>query len=275
MMKRLFILGLVVALVAVLVLPMATMASSSTSVSGHVLASPTVNDVYLTSTTTPASGSPTASSSSGPIIVDIIGTNFDYPLGADPTPLVATSAGSNITITSVSVVSTTKITATFTVLAATTSGNYDVTVTQGGRTSATSSADYFLVHSYGTVTAPSAISLGLMSVGSTATGNDVSTGSISTNDAIWNMTVQDTKATNPGFMSINGDGTGGTLTNAFEISKDSTLGDFVSANTGLSSGTTYVNSGTSLPIYVSQQVVSGDAAGSYSITITFTYSAKY
>jgi len=172
-------------------------------------------------------------------------------------------------------VSATKITATFTVLAGTESGNYDVTVAQGGRTSATSSADYFLVHSYGTVTAPSAISLGLMSVGSTATGNDTNTGSISTNDATWNMTVQDTKSTNPGFMSINGDGTGGTLTNAFKISKDSTPGDFVAANTGLSSGTTYVDSGTSLPIYVSQQVVSGDAAGSYSMTITFTYSAKY
>jgi len=72
MMKRLFILGLGIALRVALALPMATMASSSTGVSGHVLASPTVNNVYLTNTTTAASGSPTASSSSGPIIVDII-----------------------------------------------------------------------------------------------------------------------------------------------------------------------------------------------------------
>ena len=274
-MKRLVALGLVIALVLTLALPLAV---SATSISGQVLSQPTITHVYLHGTTTPASGLITASTPSSPIALDIEGTNFDTTSG-DPVPAVTTSATAGaITVSAVSVSSSTLLYATFVVAAGTISGNYDVMVTQGGRTSSTSSADYFLVKSYGTVSAPSDISLGLMSIGIPATANGA--GSIVTNDASWTVSVKDsTNTANAGHMSISGTGTGilGTnvLTEPFLISKDNVPADYAAANLGISLTGTYSSSGSALPMYVSQTVDSNDGAGSYSITITFTFSPKY
>jgi hypothetical protein len=272
-MKRLIALGLVIALVLTLALPVAVSAADGGSVvSGHVLGTPVVSAVYNTTTTTAAYALPVSNTDTPSVTVDIIGSSFDATDGIsphDPFPVVTTTAGTVTVLSSTS----SKIIATIVLTAGTISGNYDVIVAQGGRTSAQTSADHFLVKSYGNVSAPSTISLGLMSTGTPTTAN--STGTISTNDTTWSMTVNNTNTTNAGYMSTGGNGTGSVLADPFMISKDSTLGDFVASNTGLSAGTTYPSTGSSLPLYVSQKVESGDAAGGYSITITFTWSAKY
>jgi hypothetical protein len=263
-MKKFLAICLVLVTVLAIALPSMVLADTST-ISGHVVSRPVVTHVYLAGGTNPGKGTPSASSPSSAISLDIDGTDFDN-IGGDPVPTVTTSAGVNITVTSVSIDSDTLMHATFTVAAATTSGPYDVQVTQGGLTSTVNGNDHFIVGSYGTVTAPS-ISMGLISVGTDKIVNG--TGGLVTNDTTWQMTVQD--ASNNGYMK-----SGSTaLTDKCKISKDSTPADFVAADTGLAAGSTYINSGDTLPLYVSQKAELADGAGTYSITITFTYSPTY
>jgi hypothetical protein len=68
-------------------------------------------------------------------------------------------------------------------------------------------------------------------------------------------------------MDTVGDGSGTLLTDKFQIGKNGSA--YAAADTGIS----YTNP-SSIPLFVSQQVVSGDTAGSYQITITFTGSAN-
>jgi hypothetical protein len=264
-MKKFLAICLVLVTVLAIALPSMVLADNTT-INGHVVSRPVVTHVYLTGGTNPGKGTPSAGAPSSAVILDIDGTDFDN-ISGDPVPTVTTSAGANITVTSVSIDSDTLMHATFTVAAATTSGPYDVQVTQGGLTSVVSSpADNFVVGSYGTVTTPS-ISMGLISVGTDKIVNG--NGGLVTNDTTWAMTVKDNS--NLGFMK-----SGGTsLTDKCKISKDSTPADFVVADTGLTAGSTYINSGDTLPLYVSQKAELADSAGTYSITITFTYSPTY
>ena len=285
-MKKILSLVLILAVVLAMVLPMAV--SADTTVNGHVLAQPTVTAVYLADDVTPAHGLPAAGAGSGDITVHIVGTNFDVVTDytpADPMPTITvtahgfTATAGSVTGTVTSVTDSSHLTATFVVAAASTSGYYDVQVSQGGLTSPLNyAADRFIVNSYGSVTAPNNILLGLMSVNATASGNDITTGGLVSNDLTWQLTVKNTTTSNPtnaGYMSTGGDGTGSVLTNKFQISKDGT--GFFDSNTGLTAGTNYPNFGTALPLYVRQPIAAGttDAAGTYSIIITFTYSATY
>jgi hypothetical protein len=122
------------------------------------------------------------------------------------------------------------------------------------------------------VTAPSAINLNVLVVGQTTTGYSVTSGSVVSNYANWSVSATDapggTKTTNYGYMTTNADGSGSKLTDAFQVGKVS--GNYYASN---SPGVTYTGAGNgSLPFYVSQSVVPSDAAGSYTITITFTIS---
>jgi hypothetical protein len=122
------------------------------------------------------------------------------------------------------------------------------------------------------VTAPSAINLNVLVVGQTTTGYSVTSGSVVSNYANWSVSATDasggTKTTNYGYMTTNADGSGSKLTDAFRIGKVS--GNYYASN---SPGLTYNGAGDgSLPFYVSQSVVSNDAAGLYTITITFIVS---
>jgi len=109
------------------------------------------------------------------------------------------------------------------------------------------------------VTAPSAIVLGDMRQGETATGQSDTAGSVDTNAATWSVEAKD--ETNGGYMRLS-DST--PLTNKLQIGKS--VGNYADANVGIS----YVDA-TSLPFYVSQAVELSDVvATGYSITITFT-----
>ena len=164
--------------------------------------------------------------------------------------------GSGVSATVNSIDSPTQITATFHLTAGAPAGTRNVTV---HKTEGTSGAQTFTVNSYFNLSAPATVNLGVMMVGGSATGN--STGSVTTNVAAWSVTAKDVKATNPGFMTK----TGAKLTNHFQIGKVS--GSYVNSD---DPGITYDTNPTSLPFYVSQSIVTGDAPGSYSITITFT-----
>jgi hypothetical protein len=216
--------------------------------------------------------------------VHIVGTNFDVvtdysPNDPMPTIIVTahgfTATAGSVTGTVTAVTDSSHLTATFVVAAASTSGYYDVQVSQGGFTSDVNySADRFIVNSYGIPTAPT-VYLGVMTMGQTTSANSAggspnSPGNLSTNDLTWKMTVAD--ATNGGYMKSSGT----PLHAQFMISKDSTPGDFAAADPGLTaSDGSYVSTGTALPLYVKQAVTTLDGAGDYSITITFAYSATY
>ena len=116
-----------------------------------------------------------------------------------------------------------------------------------------------------TVTAPSSINLGVMTVGRATTGQSNSDGSITNAAAPWTVHVSDTATGNPGHMVATGPVY---LTQQLKIGQ--TPDDLYDADSGFN----YSGSGNTgdLPFYVSQQVEPGDAPGSYSITITFVIS---
>jgi hypothetical protein len=281
-MKKILSLVLILAVLLAMVLPLAV--SADTSVNGHVLSQPTVSAVLLADDVTPAHGLPSAGSGSGNITVHIVGTNFDVVTDYtpnDPMPTITvtahgfTATAGSVTGTVTSVTDATHLTATFVVAAASTSGYYDVQVSQGGLTSPVNyTADRFIVNSYGTVTPPSDIHFNLMTVGTTVTANDITTGGLVSNDLTWQMTVADANTgAHKGHMLSGGNA----LTSAFRISQDSTAGDFADSDAGLTAGTNYPATGTALPLYVKQAIAAGtgDAAGTYSIVIKFTYATTY
>jgi hypothetical protein len=221
------------------------------------LVSPVLAATPALTSITPSNGTP-SSTATVPVPVVLIGTGFES--GAS----VAVS-GSGITVSDISFVSTTEIDSTFTLAIGVAAGPRDVTVTTSG---GTSNGIIFTVNSYITITAPSAISLGIMTVGQATTGNSSSAGTVVTNAANWSVNAVDAKASNKGYMNTVSDGSGTTLTDKLLIGKASSPSD--PADTNL----TYTQADGTLPFYVSQSIVSGDAAGSYQITITFTGSTS-
>jgi hypothetical protein len=86
----------------------------------------------------------------------------------------------------------------------------------------------------------------------------------SANSTTWQVVAQDLSATDYGFMR---DGSNNALATKFEISKVYADGGLTWANTGI----TYTGTDAgSFDFYGYQMVTNGDAAGTYSVTITFT-----
>ena len=114
-----------------------------------------------------------------------------------------------------------------------------------------------------TVTAPSDINLGVMTVGGITTGQSSTNGSVDTNASNYKVVATDQKGSLAGYMNTMLNGSGTMLTDKLQIG--SSPGSLYAAD---NPGVTYTGT-TDLPFYVSQQVESGDVPGSYSITITF------
>jgi len=114
-----------------------------------------------------------------------------------------------------------------------------------------------------TVTAPSEINLGVMTVGGITTGHSSADGSVETDATSYKVVATDQKSTQPGYMNIAPDGSSTKLTHKLQIG--SSLGSLYDAD---NPGVTYTDT-TNLPFYVSQHVETVDTPGSYSITITF------
>jgi hypothetical protein len=117
-------------------------------------------------------------------------------------------------------------------------------------------------------TPPTAISLGDMNPGTTATGN--SAGSLSGNNALgYSVKAIDAKGTNTGLM-VSG---AHVLTNKFKIG--ATSGSVANADVERTLLSTGAAGTDAVPLYVSQQVVLADpVASNYSITITYTVTAN-
>ena len=109
------------------------------------------------------------------------------------------------------------------------------------------------------ITAPSDINLGIMSVGDN-TGSSDTPGSVLCNAEYWQVVAEDQKGTDCGYMVS----ALGPLGNMFQISE--TESSYEPANPGI----TYEGNPTVLDLYVLQEMVLDDLAGSYVITITFT-----
>ena len=260
-MKKFLAICLVLVTVLAIALPSMVLASNTgtAGVNGSVPQVPVLSSISATSGTPHATGAG---------VVDVSETLTGSSFDTDPTAVVTvTITGTGVTADVVSVDSPTQITATFHLAAGptTTSGIRDVYVHQSGRDSTDTVT--FTVNGYIAITAPSAISMGVMTVGGTTIKNSTTPGTVETNDSSTSVLAKDVKVSNAGKMDTVGDGSGTLLSNKFQISQ--TNGSYANADGGFS----YTNP-TSLPLYVSQQVVSGDTAGSYQITITFTGSAN-
>ena len=260
-MKKFLAICLVLVTVLAIALPSVVLASNTgtAGVSGDVAPVPVLTSISTTSGTPHATGGG---------VVDVSETLTGSSFDTDPTAVVTvTITGTGVTADTVAVSNSTTITATFHLAAGstTTSGVRDVYVHQSGRDSVNTVT--FTVNGYIAITAPSGISMGVMSVGVTTTKSSTTPGTVETNDASTSVSATDAKASHAGKMDTVGDGSGTLLTDAFQISQ--TNGSYANADSGFS----YTNP-TSLPFYVSQQVVSGDTAGSYQITITFVGSAN-
>ena len=116
-----------------------------------------------------------------------------------------------------------------------------------------------------TFTAPSAIALGDMKPGTTATGNSTD-GRLDGNSATgYTVTGRDEKTPDAGFMVVSTN----TLTHKLEISKEDASYDY--ADTGKIFLDTDDITGEDISLYVRQLVTYEDpVAEGYSITITFT-----
>ena len=256
-MKKFLALCLVLALVAAIALPSVVLASNigTAGISGDVAPVPVLSSISTTSGTPHATGGGAVD-----ISETLTGSSFD----TDPTAVITiTITGTGVTADTVVVSNDTTITAHFHLAAGPTtmSSVRDVYVHQSGQDS--TDVVTFTVVGYIAITAPSAISMGVMVVGGTTTKSSTTPGTVETNDASTSVLAADAKVSHAGKMDTVGDGSGTLLTDKFQISQ--TNGSYANADSGFS----YTNP-TSLPFYVSQQVVSGDTAGSYQITITFT-----
>ncbi len=253
MKKRIIALGIVLALAAVLVVPMAV--SADTVVTGDVGQTPTVTGID------PAAGLYSAS----PIAVTITGTGF---IQDSEEASSVTFSGTGVTAVITDVVSATSITAGVTITAGALQGARDVSVTVAGKTG-TSATALFTVTSYITVNAPANFSLGLMTVGVAKEVASGTPGTSASNYSTWTVTAKDANVTpsTKGYMLLNVSPFT-PLTNKLLIGK--ATGPTAVADTGFS----YDANATSLPLYASQTVAVGDSAGTYTITITFTSSGS-
>jgi len=248
MKKRILTLGIVLALVALLVAPMAV-AADDTVVTADVAETPTVASVAP-----PNAGV-------GTNAVTITGTNF---IVGEPATVVVSGAG--VSVGAVTVASTTSITTTFIIAADAAAGARDVSVTVGGKTG--TGTGNFTVNGYITVTAPTTgADLGLMTAGATKTAQ-ITGGTVASNWATWSVSAIDAKTTAKGYMNTAANGSGTSLAAKFQISK--TAGSYTDADGALS----YTGNPTTLPFYISQVVAADAPAGSYQITITFTGSGS-
>jgi len=260
-MKKILSLVLILAVLLAMVLPLAVSASDTgTSVTnGDVADTPTLTSILDGSSHNYATPQNDAGADQA---IDVTFTGTLFKQGADFSANV--SGGAGVSFDTFNWVSSTSLTAKLHVQHGhlTVRGDRSVTLTQSGRTSGSVT---FTINGYIDITAPT-VSRGVMTVGATNT-KTATAGTVETNDASnCSVLAQDTKGQNAGHMTINSDGTGGSIAAKFQIGKTGTVGD---SDTGFS----YTNP-TTLPFYVSQAVVPGDAAGTYQITITFTASAN-
>ncbi|MBA7711789.1 hypothetical protein ES703_120755 [subsurface metagenome] len=196
--------------------------------------------------------------------IEINTTNYAMePLETAATTGGEVAFGPDITVNSYTVDSASQITASITIPADAVTGARNVAVHLLSAGTGTG-IGVFTVNlvPYLTVTAPSAIDLGLMKKDADNPGI-ATPGSVDTNAPSWSVTAKDVKAENTGQMVTAGPTP---LAALFQISNDGL--EWVDA---APVGITYnQDGGISLPFYVSQYVANSDAAGSYKITITFT-----
>ena len=233
-----------IALVVVLILPEMISADSSGTVAVTGNIAPTITSV------SPNSGVQGNTYSS----IVITGTDF--------TGATVVSFGTGITVNSKNVDSATQITASITITSGATPGARDVSVTASG-VMATKTSAFTVVATSLSVTAPSAISLGNMVRGQTASAHSATPGSVSSNADNWQVVAKDANTGNNSGRMLKGGST--PLHNQLRIGRTTSP----STNAG-DPGFIYTQAdGTSLPFYVEQDVTSDDAAGAYTITIAF------
>ncbi len=251
MKKRILSLAMVLALLAAMVVPTAALADT-TEITGTVAETPTVTSV--TPNTGDVNTTPT---------VTIIGTNF---VTGQTTVQVS---GTGVTPGAATVNTSENVTCVFTIASNAPQGAKTVKVTVAGKQSVTSAT--FTVNGVVTVVAPSAITLGYMTAGTTKTGASTDNGTMSSNWAAWKVTAIDAKLTNTGKMNTAADGSGTSLAALFQIAQQAS--GYAAANTGFDYTGTYTGQPTTpvaLPFFISQDVASNDPAGAFTITITFT-----
>lgn len=125
-----------------------------------------------------------------------------------------------------------------------------------------------------TFTQPGGVSLTL-AVGD-VTGNSSTPGSIDTNTSGWTLSVADAKTYNNGYMTVGGTDSAGAvkLGSAIQVGTTAvTVGTIAAYQTALQAQAGYgvPTSTYSIPLYVKQTVSETDQAGSYSITLTYTF----
>ena len=244
-------LGLVLALVAVMVMPLAVSAAT-TNVTG------TVDTQTTIAPTVTSCEPPHGSHLGGAIAVIIHGANFNQ---GGVLPSAITVSGSGVTVGTFNVVDPDTITTTFTIAANAAPGARNVTVTLDAHDG--TGNGIFTVDQYITVTAPSAVDLGTMTVGSEKAASSTTAGSVETNATTYSVTAIDstTASGHEGHMY------GGGIKYLFNQLQISQNGGSTKANAA--TGISYLSTPT-LPFWVGQTVVLADVAGSYTITITFT-----
>jgi hypothetical protein len=190
--------------------------------------------------------------------ITVSGDNFTGAAAA------GVSFGDGITVNSITVDSDEQITASITIASGAGGGSRDVSVTVSGATGTQASA-FSVEELYISIVPPGDISLGDFTKVSTKTGYSATPGSVFTNASHWQVTARDanTGATSGRMLRQDGRSLGSPL----QIGKVS--GSYI--NAGDPVGVIYNQSdGTSLPIYVSQDISSEDLPGNYSMTIIFT-----
>jgi len=233
---------MVLALTAVMALPMAASAvGNTTTVTGSV-AGATVSSLV-----------PNLGMQGGTFSVEIGGTAF--------TSVTGVNFGSGITVNSYSVDASAQITANITIATGAALGARDVTVTTSAGPGTLAGGFTVLAAPYITVTAPAGFSLGAMTRGAYTT-SPVKQGTVATNATLWQITVSDSSVTHTGYM-WNGSAA---PTQPLFIGKNGT--DFTAAWAG---PLTYTQAdGSPFNFYAQQYIDGDDPAGNYTITLTFT-----
>ena len=264
MKNKILALGLVLALVAVMVIPMAVSAET-VPVSGTVPGAPTISSLVSSLT-----GNATGVVSTAPVIT-ITGTGF-----VDAQTTVSVD-GTGISAGAATVTGDTQLTCTFTIAAGAASGARNVKVTVYGVDSSTLP---FTVNAYYTLSVPGSISIPASGSLNLLTDNNSAAQTISctTNDAgKVNATVAVKDATSTDQGKLKKDGTGTALSSALKLSggglttvnmlsgSDQTL---VTTGQGALSGSPKTWSISTLVI--TQPAFTSATPGSYSTIITFT-----
>jgi hypothetical protein len=227
--------------------PMAALAAGTTGVTAQVAVQPTVTSCSASHGAHP----------DGVISITISGNNFIQ----DSVPADGVSvSGSGVTVGAFTVVSTTEITTTFTIDATAAQGARNVLVTLAGQTG--TGTGVFTVDYYITVNAPSAVSLGLMTVGVAKEVSSSSAGTVESNYTSWAVTAKDAnQSTGSGHMLKTG---------AVALTNKLYIGSATAPTTTADTGFDYTSNPATLPFFAKQTVLAGDEAGSYAVTVEFT-----